>query len=411
MKTSWAYLAVLLWFIPACSSRVPSDLTAPGSGGGLEVREVSGGAGCVCWGTCDLVIARDGSEWEIIPSRGADGTWGYHLNAVKLLEVSPGKDCIKIAKVNVLPNGDLAVDVSITHPYDDPIYTGFDVRGIIMLPSSQFLPDNELRAHGGLEPLGQVHTWFASYRKGDAELINPDGYTLIWSPYEISDQKHMCELEEGYPIFGYYDGRMASGDHVGTHNGFKRYYTNENRHMFEVGRTATRSFVIRPPAEGPIEASYAVYAHWAPPSVYPVTNPAVDFPPEANSPLPYEFWIEQIGPIDPDAPRAVQAIDILWHIKYWHFGIENWAYGWCDLLGNGAAGGDISLTQAFDQCPDCYRLTGFFTSYAGIPDILPGAWPVKFTLNIDNDGKALPPHLATEYYIAWLDIDAADGEW
>jgi len=408
MKTPWIHLAILLCLIPACSGRPPSDVVAPGTAPDLEVREALSNGGDVCWGTCDLVIARDGSEWEVIPRRGAQGTWGYHLNAVKLLEISPGKECIKIAKVSVLPGGDLAVDISITHPYDDPIYTGFDVRGIIMFPSSQYLPDNELRAKGGQEPAGQVHIWFASYRKGDAELMNADGYTSIWSPYEISDQKYDYELEDGYPIFGYYEGGMASGEHVGTHNGFKRYYTNENRHMFEVGRTATRTFVVRPPAEGQIEACYAVYAHWAPPLVYPVTDPAADFGPEANSPLPYEFWIEQVGPIDPDAPCEVSAENVLWHIKYWHFGIDTWIPVWTDLIGGSHA---IGLTEAFDKCPDCYHLNSFGTAYPAIPDICPGTWPVLFVLHVDPDGLMYNGYLATDYYIAWLDIEALDDEW
>jgi hypothetical protein len=408
MKTPWIHLLILLCLLPACSTRLPSDVVAPGAAADLEVREASRKAGYVCWGACDLLIARDGSEWEVIPKRGADATWGYHLNAVKLLEVSPGKDCIKITKVSVLPNGDVAVDISITHPYDNPIYTGFDVRGIIMFPSSQYLPDNELRAKGGQEPAGEVRTWFASHRKGDSELMNPDGYTAIWSPHQISDQKHHYELEEGYPIFGYYHGRMASGEHVGTLNGFERYYTNENRHMFEVGRAATRTFVIRPPVQGPIEASYAVYAHWAPPSVYPVANPATDFGPEANSPLPYEFWIEQVGPLDPDAPWEISAENVLWHIKSWHFGIDTWTDAWTDLIGGSHA---VPLVEAFDKCPECYHLNSFGTAYPGIPDILPGTWPVMFLLKVDPDGKMYNGYLATEYYIAWLDIEAYDGEW
>lgn len=41
-----------------------------------------------CWGVYDMVIARDGLSWSIAPNRTAETYWGYHLNAVKLLEVS-----------------------------------------------------------------------------------------------------------------------------------------------------------------------------------------------------------------------------------------------------------------------------------------------------------------------------------
>jgi len=405
MKTSWLYPALLLLLLPACSSLGRNASTVAPSPD-VTLQQAQGSSRYLSWGFYDLMIARDGSEYSVVPTRSAEAYyyWGYHLNAVKLLEVSPGKNCIKISKVNVLANGDLEVDISITHPYDNPMYTGFDVRGIIMFPSSQYIPDPDL-----VDDYPSFwHRRFASCRKGDAELMNPDGYTTIWAP-DDRYQHYDYDLEKGYPIFGYYQGRMASGEDLGTINGFKRYHSNENRHMFEVARTVTRTFVIRPPAQGPIKASYAVYAHWAPPLVYPVANPATDFGPEANSPLPYEFWIEQIGPIDPDAPKEVQAENVLWHIKSWHFGIDYWIDGWTDLMGGGHGSGDIWLMEAFDKCPDCYLLNKFYVTYQ--PDVLPGNWPAIFILHLDPDGKMYTPDLATDFYISWLDIEAYDGEW
>ena len=364
----------------------------------------------ITWGVCQLVIARDGSGYSVTPERSADAYWGYHLNAVKLLEVSPGQNCIKISKIELLANSDLAVDISITHPYNNPVYTGFDVRGIIMFPSSQWLKDPELVEYLGWN-YGNWHWRWASCRKGDAELMNPDGYTTIWAPYygNYYYPENYYELEEGFPIFGYYQGKMASGDDIGTVNGFKYYYSNETRHMFEAGKTVTRTFIIRPPEQGPIEATYSVYAHWVEPLEIPVTDPAKDFGPEANSPLPYEFRIEQIGPIDMDAPPEVRAQNLLWHIKYWHFGIESWNPGGSDLLASGTCG--PSFTESFDKCPDCYMIQSFTTSYCLFPDYLPGTMAVLFSLAIDNDGSPFAPHLATDYYIAWLDFEACDGEW
>jgi len=413
MRTTWIYLALLLILLPACSSvarDAPSTPTSPD----LAAQQAQSAARYVCWGVWDLVIARDGSEYSIIPMRSAEAAdyyWGYHINAVKLLEVSPGKNCINIWKIKLLPGGDLAVSISITHPYNDPCYTGFDVKGIIMFPSSQLISDPEIYENRYGKPPSTWFMRFASYRKGDAELMNPDGHTIIWAPDRQERQQWQFELEEGYPIFGYYKGRMASGEDIGVINGFKTYYTHQNRHMFQPGYTVTRTFIIRPPAEGPIQASYAVYAHWAPPSVYPVKNPAVDFPPEANSPIPYEFRIEQVGPIDPDAPDEVDAESILWHIKYWHFGIEQDAEGWRDLLNGSYGSGFIQLEQAFDICPDCYRTNKFHLYWEEFEDFLPGTLPVVFFLEIDPDGKMYNGCLATAYYIAWLDIEACDGEW
>jgi len=409
MRTQWVYLVLLLLLLQACSSGITTDVVTPGQVETPQVQESSRNAGYVSWGTYDMVIARDGSEWEIVPNRDADGSWGMHLNAVKLLEVLPGHDCIKIPKIVLLDNGDLAIDISITHPYNNAVYTGFDVRGIIMFPASQYIRCPEMHEKAGLPPPSNWHYRFASYRKGDAELIDPDGYTSIWSPYNIHDQKLRFELEEGFPIFEYFEGKMASGEDLGSINGFKRYYSNETRHMFEVGHTEARTYIVRPPETGPIQASYAIYAHWAVPDNIPVMNPATDFGPEANSPLPYDFYVEQVGIYDPDAPAAVNAASVLFHIKSWNFGIDNLWMNHTDLFGCGF--GVYEILEAFDECPDCYRTGDLSTDYYKVPDELPGKWPVLFHLFIDNDGNCLAPHLATDDYILWMDIEAYDGQW
>jgi hypothetical protein len=408
MKAQIVFLMFLILLLPSCSS-ISDPISVKTDG--RAISETRSNAGYIPWAACDFVIARDGSEWEVSPNRMASATWGYHLNAVKLLEVSPGRNCIGIEKIELLDNGDLAVDISITHPYHDPCYTGFDVRGIIMFPSSQLVSDIDLYEQKyGKPPRHWAWRW-ASYRKGNAELMNPDGYTTLWAPYYGYDYfpENEYELEEGFPIFDYYEGWMASGEDLGTINGFKHYYSNETRHMFEVNEQVTRTFVIRPPAEGPIKASYSVYAHWVEPSVLPVTDPATQFPPEANSPLPYEFWIEQLFPIDCDAPENERAGCILWHIKSWNFGVDEWDPGATDLLRSSVS--LYKLMEVFAQCPDCYRQELFSTTYFTMPEILPGVWPIIFTLSIDHDNKKYTNPIATDYYISYLEFGACDGEW
>ena len=407
MKMPILICFALLPLLPACSSGTdPVSVNADEP----AVSEARSNAGYIPWAACDFVIARDGSEWEVSPNRMASATWGYHLNAVKLLEVSPGRNCIRIEKIEVLDNGDLAVDISITHPYDHPCYTGFDVRGIIMFPASQLASDPELYEQKYGKPPRHWHYKWSSYLKGDAELMNPDGRTTLWAPdygYLYHPETNY-ELEDGFPIFDYYEGWMASGEDFGIVNGFRHYYSNETRHMFEVNETVTRTFIIRPPAEGPIEASYSVYAHWVEPSVLPITDPATDFPPEANSPLPYEFWIEQLRPIDCDAPHDERAECIMWHIKYWDFGLESWDIGVCDLLLTTFS--PSYLIEAFGQCEDCYRLNMFSTDYFTMPEILPDTYPILFRLSIDCEGTE-SRYLATDYYISYLEFGACDGEW
>src|SRR4030042_5713104 len=123
MKTLWATpILFLILSLPACSltGSNPVIMDSPQR---LPVREPSTSAGYIPWAFVAMVIARDGSEWVISPNRTAAAKWGYHLNAVKLLEVSPGQNCINIGKIEMLATGDLAVDIAITHPYDNAAYT------------------------------------------------------------------------------------------------------------------------------------------------------------------------------------------------------------------------------------------------------------------------------------------------
>jgi hypothetical protein len=327
----------------------------------------------------DIEIARDGSSYTVVPDRSANGEYGeygVHLNALKLLEESPCADCIKLSNVYLLPNGDVSVDVSIIHPFNNAYCTGFDVRGIIMFPASQVWPDNHLRELVELDPWEGLVDSSSHHELGDAELMNPDGYTAAWAPDANWDC--VCPIPYGYPIGAYYPGKFASGDNIGTINAFKRYYSSEERHMFEVNKTVTRTFVIRPPASGPIQACYAVYAHWAPPINTPVTNPLVDFGPEANSILPYEFWIEQVQPLDPDAPDSENALRIKWHIKMHQFVFGDHeiftAGSIASLFGDSSTGGDFVPcpgepdTYFYEKCPG-------FTYYVKLNELYPGSLP------------------------------------
>ncbi len=362
------------------------------------------------WGMFDIEIARDGAQSSVAFNRSATAAWGYHLNAVKLLEASPCKNCLNVSNIHKLANGDISIDISITHPYDNPVYTGFDVRGIIMFPASQLYPDTELRELIGQPPweASWVHR-IASSEKGDAELMNPEGWTTIWAPGWPKDHQEF-QLEDGYPIFDYYPGKFASGDNLGTINAFRRFYSSENRHMFEVGKTVTQTYVIRPPAQGPIQASYAIYAHWAEPLSIPVSDPAVDFGPEANSPMPFEMWITQDSLIDPDAPPEERVKHIHWHIKTWDIGFEYW----------GAEDRNLTYHKGFTSLKphpsgeaDDYCLAGFDTDdYGLIPGAYPGKWPYLFKVWIQDPNEPWwPLQLGTEWVLADIEIGPYDGQW
>jgi len=369
------------------------------------------------WGHYNLEIARDGSYAEVVPIREANmEMWGYHLNVLKLLETSPCTNCVTLSNVHVLPNGDVAVDISLRHPYYDRRYTGFDVRGIIMFPATQCYPDDDIRALMGLDPY--LNGWkfkIANHEYGDAELMNPDGWTEAWSseegPSAWDYNWYQDFIPEDLPIFRYYEGKIASGENLSTMSAYIRYHSTDTRHMFEVGKTVTRTYIIRPPESGPIQASYAIYAHWFPADTVPVVDPAIDFPPEANSPLPYEFYVTQDAPIDPDAPLSVIDELVHWHIKTWSIGHELWSTTVSDMGFSGNSGHDPVPHPSGD--PDDYMVVaGYFNAYPLIEGGLPGTWPMLCKLSIYNPNDIVPGNaIARETCIVYFDYAAADGEW
>jgi hypothetical protein len=339
------------------------------------------------------------------------------MNVVKLLEVSPCTNCLNIGNIHLLPNGDVSVDISLRHPYMDARYTGFDVRGIIMFPASQYIPDNDIRQKMGFPPWDIWLVRIANHEYGDAELMNPDGWTNAWASEEGSGSFDY-HWYQGYapdkdlPIFQYFPGKFSSGENLSTLSAYKRYHSTEVRHMFEVGHAVTGTYVIRPPATGPIMASYAVYAHWYPADNVPVIDPAVDFPPEANSPLPYEFYITQDSPLDYDAPCEVNLEKIHWHIKTWSIGSEYWAGSTRDFGWEGGTGGILKPHPCGE--PDDYigTVVDYIGGYSFIPDAYPGTWPWLFSLGVKNPKDTYPnAYVGFELYLVQLEYAPLDGVW
>jgi hypothetical protein len=169
--------------------------------------------------------------------------------------------------------------------------------------------------------------------------------------------------------------------------------------------------VIRPPESGPIEAGYAVYAHWYPADKVPVIDPAVDFPPRANSPLPYEFYITQDAPLDPDAPADVISQSVHWHIRTWSIGIEDWGASVTDLIWPGYSGMGIEVHPGGAD-DDYMLLANYIGNYPWIPDGLPGVYPI---LCIFKTYSPLEPFkyipVGMDIYIMNFEYAAMDGIW
>jgi len=422
MFRNWITPLIIAVLITGCNTSVAPDLTIEPNQS-PQFKQFESNTGFYPWGYWDFKIESDGSSAEVIPNRAANLYWGYHMNVVKLLEQDPCTNCLSLSNIHALPNGDVSVDISLRHPFSDRRYTGFDVRGIIIFPGSQYYPDEEMRKILGLEPVNTP--WklrIANHEYGDAELMNPDGWTSAWTPVEGPGSWdywwYTQDFPQEMPIFQYFPGKFSSGENLSNLNAFKRFHSTEVRHMFEANSVVTRTYVIRPPETGPILASYAVYAHWHPAINIPVLNPATDFPPEANSPLPYEFRVYQDSKLDIDLytdPKEPEKIH--WIIKMWDVDKKYWESTVSDLPLTTNSG---TVPKPHPSgLPDEYVVYAAYNSwYGGMPDPVPGdnslgpfPWLCKFFVRYQDPN---PPWssftMAMDVYIAQIEYEESDGE-
>jgi hypothetical protein len=224
------------------------------------------------WGEFRLYFDETHTKVDAVPVRSGR----FHLNVLKFLE-EYCTNCLQITSIHNNGDGTIDLTVRITHPFPGlPQYTGFDVKGIIMFNGSWTHP-----GYTYFPPYPEPFR--VSWRKlGDPQVLNADGYTLRWSP----------SYESGLPqpVFNYWEGRYAKGVPTANLNAYLDFYTDENRHMFRETGVVSRTYRIWLPP-GPIVAGYAVEACWEPPLVTPVTDPASDFPPTANQPEAYRFYL------------------------------------------------------------------------------------------------------------------------
>jgi len=211
-----------------------------------------------------------GIKVEIIPIRQVMGHW----NALSWLEQGPCTDCVQILGWSDSGHDSLLFDVEITHPFDSPNLTGFDVRGIAMFNGSHHFAVSGLNC--------------PSREAGDGALLNADGYTTL---YNITT---MGSGPDG--LQGYIKAKGASVIAPDAKlNGYKRYTSpgDENtRNCFFVGDSITATYDIAMP-ETEFIFGYAVDASWAVPVNKPVEDPILDFPPKANSSEPWQISVTE----------------------------------------------------------------------------------------------------------------------
>jgi hypothetical protein len=228
------------------------------------------------WGEWTLHFSADHSRVDAVPMRSGR----FHLNVPRFLE-EYCTDCLDIESIKNNGDGTIDLTVRIIHPFaGHPEYTGFDVKGIIMFQASHSVPwwSRYIYPYGTDSDYSYFYMSWAEV--GDPEVLNPDGYTVRWSPYWDSGSS--------MPIFSYWEGKYTRGTPTANINAYRNFYTDEERHMFRVDGSDTETYLISLPP-GPVIAGYAVEASWEPPINTPVTDPINDFPISANQEEPYYF--------------------------------------------------------------------------------------------------------------------------
>jgi len=208
-------------------------------------------------------VARTSS---VVPLRTGD----LHLNATRLLEVTPCDDCLELNDIMFISPNELTVGLRLTHPFPGlNKFTGFDVRGIFIAGSDYTFPDSGLKVALG---------------EGLPRLLNPDGYTTLFNPTDFPESSPV------FPALKYYSGKYAfEGDLSSTLNPYIAYQKTTARRMFHAGAAATETIHLLT-SGGPFEFGYAIDASWTP--VENIVDPLADFPISANSIEAYRINIE-----------------------------------------------------------------------------------------------------------------------
>ena len=326
------------------------------------------------WGEWTLHFSADHTRVDAVPMRTAR----FHLNTLKFLE-DYCKTCLRIDRIRNNGDGTIDLTIRITHPFKGfPEFTGFDVKGIIMFDGSW---ENE----GYYLWLPHPEPFRISWRElGDPQVLNADGYSILWSPWYDSGSE--------MPIFNYWEGRFAHGTPTANINAFKNFYTDEERHMFRVDGSVTRTYTIWLPP-GPVTAGYAIDACWEPPISTPVTNPIEDFPLTANQPEAYEFRcvVNSGEPVtDPECCGGQHNPSQLhMYSKQWG-GHTALAFAWFTDVIEFRGG---VMTPCGDEWPDQYCCTdGLFHApafpdgdYIGVAINNKGHWPPPYSVEVAYD--------------------------
>jgi len=232
-------LTVLTLWVLTVGCSGPIDLLSPTLEPSNTTLQQSGSeSNRELWGLYLMTLNEDHTRIEVEPLRGAV----MHLNCLSTVEaISPA--AVTVEDMYIHPDGTITAAVKLTHPlvgFNE--FTGFDVRGIMMLPKVYEFPTLAVSTPGV----------FA----GESALLNADGYTRRWNPTEFSG---------GTKPFNYFDGKLIPAGMgalcTSTVNPFRTFATSTDRNYFAAGESVTRHYHVSFPP-GAITFAYAIDASW-----------------------------------------------------------------------------------------------------------------------------------------------------
>jgi hypothetical protein len=246
-----------------------------GGGGSVTLPQVenptaqSNHIGTYLWGAYQVVIDKNTHKGDIVQSRGVD----QMLNVIGFMEPPP------LSSMNIDwdtlviddANNYIGVDVILTHPINDPVFMGFDVRGVCFGP----------------------------------EVTNADGLTPVMNPADFANVP-----------FGYVDGLLGTSNSIGQYDGLWGYkyfcddlgldedvatfFSDEanlaNRGVFRNGSQNIRHYDLSwdNSAQDFFVFNYAIYANYE----WPVGEEPIDiedFPITANSSEAFCFTATEVN--------------------------------------------------------------------------------------------------------------------
>jgi hypothetical protein len=303
------------------------------------------------------------NQADVVPLRFSQ----FHANVRKFLEEGPCTNCLSVVPPIVPTSYGMDVDIALRHPFPgEDYYTGFDVRGIVMLEGGYAFPGMELAT--------------TRAGSGDWALLNPDGWTPVFNAQDYTLPG----------ILGYSHGRLIPPtwpSPTNTLNAFKAYCSDGQseedggRRAFFAGDQVVRTYELQMVTGEPFRFWYAVDASWEPPTGEPPYE-LDDFGTEANCPEAFRFDFSVVsGELSPEGGAVTVGVSI-WEHQHWHV-----AY------------------QLLVEAPECSDSVQIISDPPLGIYVHPGGSEARWNVNITNELGGLSPALGTELLVVCINGD------